>query len=411
MANVMAIAIPLFFLMIFVEWWLGRRKAQKIYRLNDTIVNLNLGIGSQVFNILTKGFIFLIIIYVYQNWSFFKIPFTWWSFMVCLVLFDFIYYWVHRWSHEWNYLWGAHVVHHQSEEYNLSVALRQPWFHHLIAFVFFLPVPLLGFDPICIGVVSITVTLYQFWIHTKVIDRMPKWFEFVFNSPTHHRVHHAVNKKYIDKNHAAVFIVWDRIFGTFQAEEEEVVYGTTSQFTSFNTVKANVGFYVWMWNSIKGASWWQKIKMLVARPGWTPEGPKPIELIENVDLQRKKFNPSVPKGFTIYAVLQFVLLLWGTYAYLNNFDVMPLIQKILFASLIIFSTVIIGGVLELKKWVFFAEYARLMIVGFSINTLYYFSYNNWFLLMLTLSIVGLTTCYVWFSVSLGKNYKSIFSFN
>jgi alkylglycerol monooxygenase len=266
-----------------------------------------------------------------------------------LFLYDFIYYWAHRWGHEINLFWGAHVVHHQSEEYNLSVALRQPWFHHLLAFALFLPLPLLGFDPLIIGGVSLFSTLYQFWIHTQTINKFPKVVEYIFNTPAHHRVHHAINHQYIDKNHAGVLIIWDRIFGTFQDEKEAEVYGITTQFESFSPVKANVDYYIYLLKSMKDFSIKDKFKMIFAKPGWLPNGESIEALLLKTNLNKVKFNPTLPLGFSIYAIFQFVFIIWGLVAYMNNFDELSLAHQWYFGGLIILSLVICSGILESKK--------------------------------------------------------------
>lgn len=405
--NIMLIAIPIFFALILIEYLVARHQKKEVYRLNDTISNLNIGIGNQVFSVLTKGFIFAVIYGVYTHLSIFQIPTNIFTIALCFIVFDFIYYWAHRWGHEVNFFWGAHVVHHQSEEYNLSVALRQPWFHHLIAFFLFLPLPILGFHPILIGGVSLFLTLYQFWIHTRTIKRMPKLIEYLFNTPAHHRVHHAVNPHYIDKNHGAVLIVWDRLFGTFQEELEEQVYGITSQFQTFSPVRANVDHYRYMLSMMKSLTWKNRIKLVFAKPGWTPQGKSVQEQVNAVDLSREKFDPKVSLGFTLYASLQFVLILWGTVAYMGNFAELSVAHQVYFGSLIILSLVICNGILENKKWVFFAEYSRILLVAVSINVLYYFKYLDWFVLVLILSGVGILLSYIWFSVSLKKNYKSL----
>jgi alkylglycerol monooxygenase len=210
---IMLIAIGGFVVLMLLEFAYGRYKKKQLYRLNDTVTNLNIGIGNQVFGLLYQVVLYGALYGVYQNFALLKIPIAVWSVLLCAVLYDFIFYWAHRLGHEMNIFWGAHVVHHQSEEYNLSVALRQPWFHSLLSFFMFLPLPLLGFDPILVLSVSLFSTLFQFWIHTKEIGKLPKWYEFIFNSPSHHRVHHGVNPKYIDKNHGAVFIIWIDFLG------------------------------------------------------------------------------------------------------------------------------------------------------------------------------------------------------
>jgi alkylglycerol monooxygenase len=241
-ANPIMLAIPFFFLAMGIEILIDRYKQTGLYRLNDSITNLNAGTSQQVVGIFLKVFTLGLYEAIYANFALFKVPHVWWSWLVAFILYDLCYYWSHRMSHEVNLFWSGHVVHHQSEEYNLSVALRQSWFQGIWTAPFYLPMALLGFDTTQLLIVGGINLIYQFWIHTELIDRMGP-LEWVMNTPSHHRVHHGRNPKYIDKNHAGTFIVWDRLFGTFQAEEERPVYGITTPINSWNPVWANFSHY------------------------------------------------------------------------------------------------------------------------------------------------------------------------
>lgn len=406
-SMIMIYAIVAFFALMFAEYAYGWIKRRNLYRLNDTVTNLNIGIGSQVFGLLYKVVIVGAMVGIYKEFALFNIPTNLFTILVIAVIYDFLFYWAHRWGHEMNLFWGAHVVHHQSEEYNLSVALRQPWFHSLLAFFIFIPLPLLGFDPYAVLGYSLFSTLYQFWIHTKAIGKMPAWFEFVFNTPSHHRVHHAVNEKYIDRNHGAVFIIWDRIFGTYAEEEEEPTYGITSQFKSFNPVWANFHYYADMLRAMKGLRFKDKLRMVFARPGWSPDGPSPKELIKEVALDREKFDTETPLGLNVYVATQFALITWSLIAYMNHFETLSVFYQWWFAGLMLLSMAIMGGIFEKKRWVFFAEYGRLLMVAVSVNVFYYTWYIDWFTIMAVFSVVSMVVFYVWFSISLSRNYKAI----
>ncbi len=176
--NYILWAIPIFLVTILAELIHNQiKKGGRDFNFEDSITNLNIGIGSQAMGALTKALLLMVYAWVYDNFRVLSLEATWYDLLLCIVLFDYIFYWAHRWGHEWNIFWGAHIVHHQSEEYNLTVALRQSWFHNLIAFPLFLPIPLIGFDPVTFMAAAGIVTLYQYWFHTKAIDRMPKWFE------------------------------------------------------------------------------------------------------------------------------------------------------------------------------------------------------------------------------------------
>ncbi len=398
--NIILLAFPIFFLTIGIELYMGWRKGEKLYRFNDAITNLNIGVGSQVFGIFLKIILFGTYLLVHDNFAIMDIPTTWYTFILLLVAFDFLYYWAHRWSHEWNFLWGAHVVHHQSEEYNLSVALRQSWIHSLLAFFIFLPLPFLGFDPTHFLMVAGIVTLYQYWIHTKAIKKFPAWVEYVFNTPSHHRVHHGRNPKYIDKNHAATFILWDRLFGTFAEEEEEPTYGITNQFKSWNPTWANVDHYAYMWNNMKQMkSWKDKLRMIVARPGWLPDYMGGYQAPPELDKNQKKFDKKSSAILNVYIMMQFVLITWGLVSFLIHFDTMGWGFRITMAGLIILSTMTCGAILESKRWVIFTEYAKLLLAAVSINILYYYLFIDWFYIMLVSSSVLFIVLNFWFTLS------------
>lgn len=180
--SLIVYAIPFFFLTIGIEMYVGYRKKKKLYNFDDAVTNLNIGIGQQAINLMVTLLVLGVYDYLFEHFSLLVLPaanpFLW---IGTLIVFDCIYYWAHRWGHEWNVMWGAHIVHHQSKEYNLSVALRQSWFHGLLSFWMFLPLAFIGVPTIVMAAVSGFVTLFQYWIHTKAIDKMPRWFEFVFN--------------------------------------------------------------------------------------------------------------------------------------------------------------------------------------------------------------------------------------
>jgi len=391
-------AIPFFLLLIGIELYIGRRQSKfKLYRLNDTLTNLNIGIGNQVFNLFAEiamlGAYFLLFTHL-APW---QLPINLWTGLAAVLLFDFLFYWAHRWSHEINFWWGAHVVHHSSEEYNLSVALRQSWFHNLIAFFIFIPLPLLGFHPTTFFVAGALHTLYQFWIHTKTIGKLPRWFEAIFNTPSHHRVHHGVNPQYIDKNHGGVLIIWDRLFGSFAPEEEEVVYGITEPLKSWNPLWANFHYYVDMVKSWPQMRWQDCLRSIVARPGWRPAYlGGPIE-VKRPSPDRCKYNVQPPKSLNLYVLGQFGLVLAGLCAFMYHFEDLTWTFRVVFLGVMMLSLVLGGGILENKSWVVPMEYLRLGIVLAAVNSLYYLHYFDWFVIMVVGSGLGFLVLNAWFT--------------
>lgn len=227
-------AVAPMLLLVAFEWWWGTRRDLKLYNGKDLLSSAAIGIGNLISTALTKGVVFGAVLLCY-NWTPLRIPITWWAFVLCLILLDFLRYWAHRIAHEQRFWWSTHVTHHSSEYYNFSVSFRLSWFQQ-IKLIFFLPVALLGFHPVVFFVIHQIEVMYQFWIHTEMIRKLPRPIEYVFTTPSHHRVHHARNPKYLDKNYGSTFIIWDRLFGTFQAEEEPAEYGITKPPKTYNPV-------------------------------------------------------------------------------------------------------------------------------------------------------------------------------
>ena len=231
--QIIAWSIPGFMLLIAVEAWLAHRRGRRIYHLPIALSDIACGITQQLFNVLTFGLSLALYAWVYQFHLFTPSGAGLW--LLGMLGVDFFYYWWHRASHEVNLLWASHIVHHHSEDYNLAVALRQGIFTPWSSLPFYLPLAVLGIPPIVWATSNALNTLYQFWIHTRAIGKLG-FLESFLNTPSHHRVHHGINPKYIDRNHAGILIIWDKLLGTFQVEEEEPVYGTVKPLASFNPV-------------------------------------------------------------------------------------------------------------------------------------------------------------------------------
>lgn len=362
MKSLIVYSIPAFIVLIAIEVIVDKIKQTNYYRLNDTISNINTGIVQQVTGVLLKLLNIGIYIWIYENYRIATVPQKWYTWIFLLFAVDFFYYWFHRLSHEVSILWGTHVVHHQSEEYNLSVALRQSATQVFGSFWFYLPLAFIGFDPITFVIVAQIQTLYQFWIHTRFIEKMPTWFEFVFNTPSHHRVHHGVNPKYIDKNHGGTFIFYDRIFGTFQQEEEKVYYGTTSQLKSWNIAVANFDYYGWV------ASQLSKVKnikdfflVMIKAPGWRPDYLGGPIVPKEIDTSRALYDADIFPQMHVYIITQFVTLLAFVAYFLFSIEKFDIYQEIVSVCFIILSTISIGTLFEAKKWSKMLEFIRLLL--------------------------------------------------
>ena len=271
MPNLLSYAVPFFLLLVILEAIFAAWDKKDLYETKDTISSLTMGVGNFFSGLLTKLFAFGVYTLVYE-FRIFEIGYVWWAWVIIFFAEDFSYYWFHRVSHSSRYFWASHVVHHSSKKYNLSTALRQTWTGQLSGtFVFWLWLPLLGFPPVMVMTQQAISLIYQFWIHTEVIDKLPKPIEYIFNTPSHHRVHHSSDVEYLDKNHAGILIIWDRLFGTFEEEKRRPTYGLVTNINTHNPVK--IAFVEW-WNIGKDIirSPRHTLGYLFGPPGWSHDG-------------------------------------------------------------------------------------------------------------------------------------------
>ncbi len=232
--NLILWAAPIMFLLVFVEWGISWYQKKDAYNTKDFFAAATIGLVNVGISALIKVATFGSALFFY-NISPFKIPATWWSFILCFFAVDFARYWAHRIAHEQRFWWATHITHHNSSKYNLSVSFRLGWTQH-IKIIFFFPVMYMGFDPFVFFICHQIAVLYQFWIHTEYIKKLPAPIEYFFTTPSHHRVHHASDAHYLDKNYGSTFIIWDRMFGTFMPEAERPTYGITKPVTSYNPI-------------------------------------------------------------------------------------------------------------------------------------------------------------------------------
>ncbi len=274
--NLIHYAIPFFVVTVILEGIAVFKRNPKSYEMKDTIASISMGVGNVVIGLITKLFIVVLFAFIYENYRLFDIGFKWWAWLLILFADDFCYYWSHRIGHESRFFWASHIVHHSSQKYNLSTALRQTWTGGFFTFIFFLILPFIGFHPLMIFTQMSISLLYQYWIHTELIDKMPRWFEAVFNTPSHHRVHHGSNPIYLDRNHAGIFIVWDKLFGTFQPElkEVKVVYGLTNNIHTYNPFKIAFSEWFAMLKDVfaQKVSFVNSLRYLFQPPGWRHDG-------------------------------------------------------------------------------------------------------------------------------------------
>jgi alkylglycerol monooxygenase len=365
--NPIVYAIPVFFLLMAIEIAVARLRGRRAYRVADAINSVSLGTLSQVINVFARLLTLGIYIGIYEYARLFELPphsiAVW---VAALVVYDFLYYWHHRLGHEVNVLWAAHVVHHQSEDFNLSTALRQTGTGFLFGWVFYWPMALLGVPPLVFAGVALIDLLYQYWIHTEQIGRLG-WFDRVFASPSNHRVHHGVNDRYVDRNYGGIFILWDRIFGTFEEERDDdpVVYGTRAPLRSWNPLWANIEPYLALaQDSWRARRWRDKLKVWIARPGWRPDEvarahPKAAFAIDRV----RKFEVVLTPFAQVYCLLQFVLVVAAGTHFLAIVKALDAIDAAGYAIFVAGSLWILGGLLEARPLYRWLEAARLIFIA------------------------------------------------
>jgi sterol desaturase/sphingolipid hydroxylase (fatty acid hydroxylase superfamily) len=323
--DLIALAVPFFLVAIIIELLVNWRKRKGYYRSNDAINSISAGMLDTTLGYFTKVLPMIGWGFALQNLSLFEMPLSWFDaslrglalWALAAIAWDFLYYWFHRFSHEISILWAAHAVHHQSEDYNLSTALRQTSTGFLFGWVFYLPLFVIGFPLEIVLTVNAVNLLYQFWVHTQLIRSLGP-LEHVLMTPSHHRVHHAQNERYIDKNYGGMFIIWDRMFGTYEPEsdQEPVIFGVRKPLKSWNPFWANLQVYDYLlFDSRKAKRWRDKIGIWFRRTGWRPADVEEAYPKRSSDLSHfEKFDPPVASTVSRYAIAQFVVaiivILW-----------------------------------------------------------------------------------------------------
>ena len=271
-------AIPFFLLAIGTELYVNWKEKLNLYERKEAVSSIGMGLGSLVIDLLMKGLALgtYTLIFNAVHGSGGGLGWHWWVWILILFADDFTFYWHHRLSHEIRILWAAHVNHHSSQTLNLATALRQSWGEQLYKFFWWLWLPLVGFPPLMMMMMMSISLIYQYWVHTELIRKLPKWFELFFNTPSHHRVHHASNTRYLDQNHAGILIIWDRMFSTFaeEREDEKPVYGLTKNIHTYNLFKIATHEFFDIWKDVKRAPTFKdKLKYIFYPPGWSHDGP------------------------------------------------------------------------------------------------------------------------------------------
>jgi len=367
--NVYAFITPMVVFLLFFEIIYCLRNNKGHYSFQDTITNLGTGIGNQCVNLAVAFFVYKWYGWLYQ-FAPFHIEATWYSLIILLLLQDFIFYWFHRVGHTINIFWAAHMPHHSSEELNLSVGVRASFTQRLFQFLFFdWILVLIGYSPEMVYSMAAIHLFMAYWHHTQVIKKLG-WFEKYFVTPSHHRVHHGVNPQYIDKNYSEFLIIWDKIFGTFEEEHEEVCYGITHPPRTWDPIFVNFQYWKQLWDDAVAAPfWWDKIRLWFMPLGWRPRGLPPYDMSKPIGYnkqQQVKYTSMQFKNAKPYLVLQVVLGLAFLFVTINmTFPFTP-IDRLVMSTGIFGMIVSWGGILQAKRWAIPLEFSRLLFMGISL---------------------------------------------
>ena len=345
-AQIIVLATPVFLLLIALEFAVGLARGRNTYRLNDSLNSIGLGVMSQVTGVFGKLLRIGVYTLVFEHVAIGRLPAdALWVWVFALLFYDFCYYWLHRAGHRVALLWAAHAVHHQSEDYNLGTALRQTSSGFVLGWLFYLPMAVAGVPPLVFGTVALIDLLYQYWVHTQQIGKLG-WFDRWFCSPSNHRVHHAVNDRYLDKNYGGILILWDRIFGSFEEEDDSVpiVYGTRAPLRSWNPLWANLQVYRDLaLDAWRAGSWADKLRVWVKPPGWRPADvarrwPKPA--FDLAAMQR--YDPALSRSAAWAAAALFIAVLGATSVFLWVAHTLSLPQQALGVAGIVALLCLIG---------------------------------------------------------------------
>lgn len=359
-ADSTAFIVPAFFTFLGLEFWIARRigKASH-FNYESSVANISVGIAERLLNLFITGSFYGFYYYLYENFGLFQIPNHWAVWILLLLTTDFIWYWYHRLGHEINLFWGAHIVHHQSEEFNYTVSARITTLQAIIRNVFWCLLPLAGFHPGMVIAILVVHGTYSFFTHTQVIGKLG-WLEHILITPSHHGVHHASNEKYLNKNYGDIFIIWDKLFGTFQCEEEKPVYGLTHPLKSYSFLWQHFHYYAELWLACKRSrSFSKSIRIIFGRP---EELDQDIRRELEVLLLPKRVKPRSRFRLRVYVNVQLVASVVGLFVFTILFDQLSFGEVLVGVMLLLLTLINCGALMEQQRWIYYLEIIRVMLL-------------------------------------------------
>ncbi len=362
-----AFIIPAFFIFLLMEYWIASAKGKShLFTYENSVTNISIGIAERLLNLLITGSFYGLYYFIYEHYSLFKIPNQWPIWIVLLLATDFVWYWYHRLGHKINLFWGAHIVHHQSEEFNYTVSARITSLQAIVRNLFWCLLPFVGFHPAMVISILVVHGTYSFFTHTQIIGKLG-WLEYIFITPSHHGVHHASNEKYLNKNYGDIFIFWDVLFGTFQREEEKPLYGLTHPLKSRSFLWQHFHYYMEMLEACKrSGSIWKSIKIIFGRPEDLDQRIRP-EL--EAKLLPKKSSPSHTFRFRAYLNGQLIGSLIGLFIFTLFFNYLTTLEITLVILFILLTLINCGALLEQQRWIYNLEMVRILLIPLYISYL------------------------------------------
>ncbi len=359
-ANYLAFAIPGFFIFLYIEYRIAKFRKRKLFHFESSVTNLSIGIAERLLNLFISASFYELFVYVYQNYALFRIPTDWYIWIGLLLATDFVWYWYHRLGHEVNILWAAHIVHHQSEEFNLTVSARITTFQAIIRGFFWCALPFLGFDPTMVMIVLVVHGAYSFFTHTQLVGKLG-WIEHILVTPSIHGVHHASDEKYLDKNYGDVFVFWDKMFGTYIREDEKPTYGLTHPLKSHSFLWQHFHYYLEIYEACKRAKGFgNKLRIVFGSPALLDQDIRPT--LEKTFIPDRKEHWHCRFRFRNYLYAQLaicVAILTLFTAYFASADAFTTTFCVTF---ILITLINCGALLEQRRWIYYLEYIRVMLV-------------------------------------------------
>jgi sterol desaturase/sphingolipid hydroxylase (fatty acid hydroxylase superfamily) len=358
--NPSAFIIPAFFAFLGLEYLVAKqRKNEKLFNYEGSVANISVGIAERLLNLFITGSFYSLYYFLYEHFSLFRIPSHWWVWILLLLATDFVWYWYHRLGHEVNLFWGAHIVHHQSEEFNYTVSARITTLQALVRNVFWIVLPLIGFQPSMVVGILVVHRTYSFFTHTQLIGKLG-WAEYIFITPSHHGVHHASNEKYLDKNYGDIFVFWDKLFGTFQVENEKPAYGLTHPLKRESFLWQHFHYYFELAEACRrSGSIWQSIKIIFGKPDRLDATIRPY-LEKKLLLTKVAFKSSF--RFKAYLNVQLITCLILLFIFTLFVNVLSASHQWFCITFILVTLINCGALLEQQKWVYNIEVGRLPIL-------------------------------------------------